>query len=45
MTPDEIEELLGDLEADGFVKRQIVSTKPFKVQWAVNPAVLGEDAA
>jgi hypothetical protein len=39
MTQDQIEELLGDLEADGFVKRQIISTKPFKVQWAVNPEV------
>lgn len=42
---EQLEELLGDMETDGYLKRQIVSTKPFKVQWAVNPVLLGEDAA
>lgn len=45
MNQDQLEELLADMESDGFVKRQIVSTKPFKVQWAVNPALLGENVA
>lgn len=40
LTPDQIEELLGELASDGYLRRIILSTKPFKVKWAVNPEVL-----
>lgn len=36
---ERIEELLADLEAEGYVKRQLLQIKPLRVQWAVNPAV------
>ena len=41
---EQVEELLAELEQDGYLKRQIISTKPFKAQWAVNPAILQEEA-
>jgi hypothetical protein len=42
---EQVEDVLDELVADGYLKRQIISTKPFKVQWAVNPAVLAEAVA
>jgi len=39
LSPEKIEELLADLEAEGYVKRQMLSLKPLRVQWAVNPEV------
>lgn len=39
---EQIEEILGELEGDGYLKRQLLQLKPLRVQWAVNPAVHGE---
>lgn len=40
LSPEAIEDVLTELAADGYLKRILVSTKPFKVVWNVNPAVL-----
>lgn len=40
---DQVEDLLADLEADGYLKQQIVSLKPRRVQWAVNPTLFEEE--
>lgn len=42
VSSDRIEELLADLEAEGYVKRQLLQLKPLRVQWAVNPAVYAD---
>lgn len=44
LTQDQTEAILTELEANGYLKRQIISTRPFRTQYAVNPAVHGDPA-